>query len=94
MLEQCRTDNETGWKEALRLHGFSTLLAFAWFVAMFWWNAAASLWLLPVPIALILSIPLSVYTSRLSLGCAVKRWRLFLIPEELAPPQVIKDLQA
>jgi membrane glycosyltransferase len=89
---QQRSDHETGWKEALRLHGLSTLLAFAWIIAMSWWNAAASAWLLPVAVALILSIPVSVYSSRASLGLAAKRWRLFLIPEELDPPRVIADL--
>ena len=89
---QCRTDNETSWGEALRLHGFSTFLAIAWIAGMTWWNAAASVWLLPVAIALLLSIPLSVYSSRVSLGRAARRWRLFLIPEELVPPQVIKEL--
>jgi membrane glycosyltransferase len=91
---QCRTGNETGWKQALRLHGFSTLLAFAWIVAASWWNVAASVWLLPVAVSLLLSIPVSVYSSRVSLGRAARRWRLFLTPEELDPPQVITDLQA
>ncbi len=91
---QRRTDNETGWREASRLHGFSTLLALAWIVGMSWMNPAPSVWLLPVATALLLSIPLSVYSSRVSLGRAVKRWRLFLIPEEVIPPQLIKDLQA
>ncbi|HXV79651.1 MAG TPA: glucans biosynthesis glucosyltransferase MdoH [Candidatus Binatia bacterium] len=89
---QSRTDNETSWQEALRLHGFSTLLAIAWIAGMSWWNAAASVWLLPVAIALLLSIPVSVYSSRISLGRTARRWRLFLIPEEVAPPQVIRDL--
>jgi len=40
------------------------------------------------------TIPLSVYSSRVSLGRAIKRWRLFLIPEEVVRPQLIKDLQA
>ncbi|HSE91559.1 MAG TPA: glucans biosynthesis glucosyltransferase MdoH [Candidatus Binatia bacterium] len=91
---QSRTDNETGWMEASRLHGFSTLLALAWIAGISWMNPAASVWLLPVASALFLSIPLSVYSSRVSLGRAVRRWRLFLIPEEVAPPQIIKDLRA
>ena len=91
---QCRTDNETSWREAFRLHGFSSFLALVWIVGISWMNPASSLWLLPVAAPLVLSIPLSVYTSRASLGSAARRWRLFLIPEELAPPQVVKDLQA
>jgi len=90
---QCRTSNETGWTEAIRLHGFSTLLALGWIGGMSWVNPRVSMWLLPVASALILSIPLAVFSSRASLGRAVRRWRLFLIPEELAPPQVIYDLQ-
>jgi membrane glycosyltransferase len=29
---QSRTDNETGWMEAIRMHGFSTLLALGWII--------------------------------------------------------------
>ena len=50
-------------------------------------------WLLPVGISLLLAVPLSVYSSRLSLGRLMRRWRLFLIPEEIRSPQVIKYLQ-
>jgi membrane glycosyltransferase len=35
------------------------------------------------------SIPLSVYTSRVSLGRGLRKARLFLIPEELRPPKEI-----
>ena len=87
---QCRTDNETGWREAFRLHGFSTFLALAWIVGISWMNPASSVWLLPVATPLFLSIPLSVYSSRLSLGRVVKRWRLFLIPEEIAPRKSLR----
>ena len=91
---QSRTDNETRWQEAIRLHGFSTLLALGWIIGMFRLNPAVSMWLLPVAVPLLLSIPLSVYSSRIGLGRAFRRWRLFLIPEEIDPPPVIKCLQA
>ena len=67
---QCRTSNETGWIEAVRLHGISTLLALGWIGGMSWVNPRVSVWLLPVASALILSIPLSVFSSRASLGRA------------------------
>jgi len=35
------------------------------------------------------SIPLSVYTSRVSLGRALRKAHLFVIPEELRPPKEI-----
>jgi membrane glycosyltransferase len=50
-------------------------------------------WLLPVAVALLVSVPLSVYSSRVSLGRALRRWRLFLIPEETDPPEIIQRLR-
>jgi membrane glycosyltransferase len=38
-------------------------------------------------------VPLSVYSSRLALGRLMRRWRLFLIPEEIHSPQVVNYLQ-
>jgi membrane glycosyltransferase len=38
------------------------------------------------------SIPLSVYTSRISLGRALRKARLFVIPEELRPPEEIRAM--
>jgi membrane glycosyltransferase len=91
---QFRTDNETRWRDAIRLHGLATLLAFGWVFGMYWLNPAVSVWLLPVGISLLLAVPVSVYSSRLSLGRLARRWRLFLIPEEIRSPQIIKYLQA
>ena len=91
---QFRTDNETGWLDAIRLHGFATFLALAWIASMFWLDPTVSVWLLPVGISLVVSVPMSVFSSRLGLGRLMRRWRLFLIPEEITSPQVIDDLQA
>lgn len=91
---QCRTDNAIAWPVAIRVHGFSTLLGLGWIAGVWKLNPAASVWLLPVAIPLVLSIPLSVYSSRIGLGRAARRWRLFVIPEEIHPPQVIKYLLA
>ena len=51
---QFRTDNETRWRDATRLHGLATLLAFGWVFGMYWLNPAVSVWLLPVGISLLL----------------------------------------
>src|SRR5437667_180636 len=50
-------------------------------------------WVTPVIGALILSVPLSVYTSRASLGERARRWGLFVIPEESAAPPELQDLR-
>jgi membrane glycosyltransferase len=57
---------------------------------VYWLNPAFLWWLLPVVGALILSIPLSVYSSRTSLGRRARRARLFMIPEESWPPREIR----
>ena len=84
-----REDAETSWPEAIRRHGLHTLLGVVWTGAVYWLNPSFLWWLLPVVGALIMSIPLSVYTSRVSLGRRLRAARLFLVPEESAPPEEI-----
>jgi membrane glycosyltransferase len=86
---QCRAENFIGWIEAIRAHGFSALFAGAWIALVYWINPAGLYWLLPITAALILSIPLSVYLSKPSLGRVAKRWGLFQIPEEKIQPPIV-----
>jgi len=51
-------------------------------------------WFVPVVGALILSIPLSVYSSRVSFGRRLRRAKLFLIPEEVALPDELRSAGA
>jgi membrane glycosyltransferase len=85
-----RDDAETSWGDALRRHGSHTLLGTAWAAFVWWLNPSFLWWLLPVVGALILSVPLSVYTSRVGLGRRLRRRKFFLIPEEARPPAVIR----
>jgi membrane glycosyltransferase len=89
---QCRTGHATGWLEAIRAHGISTLFAFGWMIAVFWVDPVLTVWLMPVAVSLLLSIPLSVYTSRIGSGRAAGRW-LLRIPEESVVPPVIETLR-
>ncbi|MBC7946081.1 MAG: glucans biosynthesis glucosyltransferase MdoH [Burkholderiales bacterium] len=86
-----RGDNETGWREAARRHGLHTLFGAAWAAGVYWLNPSFLWWLAPIVGALILSIPLSVYSSRVSLGRWARRAGFFLIPEEWRTP---KELEA
>jgi membrane glycosyltransferase len=88
-----RGDNETGWGEALRRHGVHTLIGISWAAFVYRLNPEYLWWLLPVAGALALSIPLSVFSSRVALGRAARERRLFLIPEETAPPTVLRRMQ-
>jgi len=85
-----REDAATTWTEAVKRHGTQTLFGVAWASGIYWLNPAFLWWLLPIVGALILSIPLSVFTSRASLGQRFRKARLFLIPEESWPPLEIR----
>jgi membrane glycosyltransferase len=89
-----RDDAETTWREALVRHGLHTLLGIVWLGGVYWLNPSFLWWLLPVAGALIVSIPVSVYTSRVSLGRRLRAARLFVIPEELRPPPEIRAVMA
>jgi membrane glycosyltransferase len=85
-----REDTETSWHEAWRRHGWHTLLGLAWAGGVYLLNPAFLWWLLPVAGALIVSIPLSVYSSRVHLGRRLRQAGLFLISEESRPPAELR----
>jgi len=85
-----RDDAETTWSQAIRNHGLQTLLGVAWTAFVAWLNPLFLGWVLPVAGALIVSIPLSVYTSRVALGQRARRAGVFVIPQEIHPPREIR----
>jgi membrane glycosyltransferase len=85
-----REDSETTWSEALRRHGWHSLLGILWTAGVYWLNPAFAWWLAPITGALALSVPVSVLSSRVSLGCRARKARLFLIPEEARPPRELR----
>jgi membrane glycosyltransferase len=88
-----REDTATPWKEAFRRHGLHTLIGLVWAGGVYWVNPSFLWWLLPVVGALILSIPISVYSSRVSLGRFMRKISFFIIPEEAQPPQELRWVQ-
>ncbi len=89
-----RGDASTTWAYAFRQHGMQTLLGVVWASFVAWLNPSFLWWLAPVAGALIVSIPLSVYTSRSSLGRRARAAGLFLIPEEVRVPREIRTMTA
>jgi membrane glycosyltransferase len=86
-----REDAETTWGEAVRRHGVHTLIGGGWLAGVYWLESAYASWLLlPVVAPLALSIPISVYSSRVSLGRLLRRARLLRIPEESDPPDELR----
>ena len=90
---QQRTANRTTWSEAFRAYGIATFFASCWIAGISWLDPGVFVWLLPVAIPLLLSMPLAVFSSSVSLGEAIKRWGILLIPEESSPPHVLAELK-
>jgi membrane glycosyltransferase len=87
-----RDDADTSWGQALRSHGFDALIASLWGALLYWLNPSYFWWVTPIVGALILSVPVSVLLSRVTLGDLTRRLGLFRIPEEVDPPQELRDL--
>ncbi|GIW42331.1 MAG: glucans biosynthesis glucosyltransferase H [Candidatus Binatia bacterium] len=90
---QRREDAETSWTEALTRHGGDTLLATVWGAGLLWLNPEFFWWLTPVLGALLFSVPLSVWASRVRWGETARRLGLFLVPEETRPPALLRDFE-
>ena len=79
--------------DSLIRHGAGTLLGGAWLYFVYRLNPEFITWLLPVAGALLVSVPLSVISSRVDWGRAARGARLFLIPEEASPPRELRRLR-
>jgi membrane glycosyltransferase len=87
---QTRDADGTSWSDALRIHAFPTLLGTGWAVLAWKISPEFATWMSPILIGLILSIPISVWTSRSRYGRTLASAGLLSTPEELDPPEVIR----
>lgn len=86
-------EDGTDWREAILTHGLQAAFGFIWGVGALILAPVYFWWLCPVLAGLILSIPLSIFLSKASLGGAARDLGLFLTPEETAPPPELKQLR-
>lgn len=88
---QDRGDVATAWSTAFRWHVGIALFGTVWLVLL--WSKDRSLlrWLAPVLTGWMLAIPFSVWTSRVTAGQCARRRGLFLTPEEVSPPSILKS---
>lgn len=91
---QQRDDADLPWSEAARRHAGHTAAGVGMVAAVLVLSPGLLPWVAPVVVGLLLSIPLSVLTARASLGLWAERHGLFLIPEEVAPPEVLVRAQS
>ena len=91
---QKRSADGTDWLYAAQRHWGHTLVGLAW--GWFTWKLDPGLfwWFTPVLAGMVLSVPLSVLTSRRSLGARAKSAGLFLTPEETRPPMELVSLRS
>ncbi|MDQ3621825.1 MAG: glucans biosynthesis glucosyltransferase MdoH [Verrucomicrobiota bacterium] len=83
---QRRAARGTTWGTALRYHWGHTALGLGWGTFSWSLDPTSFWWFVPVLSGMVFSIPLSVLTSRETLGRALGRARLFLTPEETVTP--------
>jgi membrane glycosyltransferase len=91
---QKRGADGTDWLYAIQRHWGHTLIGLGW--GYFTWHLDPGLfwWFTPVLAGMVLSVPLSVLTSRRSLGARAKSLGLFLTPEETKPPMELVSLRS
>jgi len=86
-----RDNAATSWREAAARHGVHTVFAVLWIAAILATSAAFPWWLSPILAGLLLAIPLSVFTSRVKIGRALRSRGLMLTPEETREPRVLRE---
>jgi membrane glycosyltransferase len=86
---QNRETDGTSWGDAIRFHAFPTVLGIAWTVLAFKISTTFAAWMAPILLGLVFSAPVSVFTSRVRYGRALRRHKILATPEELRTPDVI-----
>ena len=89
---QDRTERGVTFREAFRRQKWHLALGVLWGAAMLRLAPQFFWWLTPVLAGLLLGIPLTVWTSRVSAGRLFRRRGLLLTPEETAPPPELVTL--
>jgi membrane glycosyltransferase len=93
-VAQKRSADGTNWIYAAERHWGHTLIGLVWGVFMWRLDPTLFWWFTPVLAGMIFSIPLSVLTSRRSLGLRARSLGIFLTPEETRPPPEIVSLRS
>lgn len=85
-----RDANSVTWPDAWRRFAPASLAVLAITITLGLLQPATLVWLAPVGLPLLLAIPFTVWTSRESVGAALRAQRFLLIPEESWTPFVLR----
>jgi len=87
---QPRDDRGLSWSEGwLRLRG-TLFMGVAWFLVLLQADQALLVWCAPLLFGMLLALPAAILSSRTALGGWTRRFGLFLTPEELFPPPILR----
>ncbi|MEO1235699.1 MAG: glucans biosynthesis glucosyltransferase MdoH [Planctomycetota bacterium] len=86
---QQRDESAVGWGDAARNHWKHTVGGVAAGAAVWWLAPPLFVWALPVLLGLVVSIPVSVMLSSVTVGTWLRKHRLLMIPEEHDKPRVL-----
>ena len=87
---QNRDATGTPWLVAIKRHSGHVLLGIIVTVIVYLYAPSLFYWILPITVGLILSVFISVWSSKESVGQRAKKCHLFLIPEEYEKPNILK----
>jgi membrane glycosyltransferase len=90
---QNRGSDGISWVHAVRNHWGHTAIGLVWGYAVWQLDQPTFWWFAPVCAGMVLSIPMSVLTSRATWGDRARKSGLFMTPEEILPPPEIKRLR-
>lgn len=90
---QNRNADGTEWGYAIRRHWGHVLVGVLWGGVVLRLDPITFWWFLPVLAGMVFSIPFSVLTSRSHWGRRAKQARLFVVPEEVAPPDEVQRMR-
>jgi membrane glycosyltransferase len=90
---QDRGDRGVTFGDALARHRWQILLGFIWGAAILMLAPRFIWWMMPVLAGLLLSAFVTVISSRVEVGVALRRHGLLLTPEETTPPAELAALQ-
>ncbi len=91
---QVRGAKGTAWSQAAGTHFSQVVVGLIWAGLAFLIDKTLFIWMLPVLTGMILSIPISVWTSRAEVGDFLKKTRLLLVPEDVFCPWELREVAA
>lgn len=88
---QNRGDLGTSFRAAFKRHKWHMFLGAVTSVIVWTYIPSLFWWMLPITIGLMFSIPISIVSSKASVGLWAKKHGYFIIPEEISEPEILKS---